>query len=86
MKSTGIVRNIDELGRVVIPIEMRHKLDINEKDPMEIYSDGDLIILKKFQPNCVFCGNTNNLSKYKGKLVCDKCAKKISKFVDSDLK
>ena len=49
MKSTGIVRNIDELGRVVIPIEMRHKLDINEKDPMEIYSDGDLIILKKFQ-------------------------------------
>ncbi len=85
MKSTGIVRNIDELGRVVIPIEMRHKLDINEKDPMEIYSDGDLIILKKFQPNCVFCNNTKDLSKYKGKLICKKCVKKLSKNVENDL-
>ena len=77
MKSTGIIRRMDELGRVVIPIEIRNQFNIAEKDPMEIYVDGSSIVLKKFEPNCVFCGNTKNLLTYKDKLICDKCSKKI---------
>ena len=78
MKSTGIVRKVDELGRVVIPIEIRNKFDIAEKDPIEIYVDGSSIILKKYEPNCVFCGNTKNLISYKDRLVCSKCAQKLA--------
>lgn len=77
MKSTGIVRRVDELGRVVIPIELRNKFAINEKDQIEIYVDGSSIILKKYEPNCIFCGNTNDLVKYKDKLICQKCSSKI---------
>lgn len=78
MKSTGIIRKVDELGRVVIPIEIRNKFNIVEKDPIEIYVDGSSIILKKFEPNCIFCGNTKDLIQYKDKLICPKCAKQIS--------
>lgn len=80
MKSTGIVRRVDELGRVVLPIELRNKFGITEKDPMEIYVDGSSIILKKYETNCIFCGNTKNLIDYQGKLLCEKCAEKISKL------
>ena len=80
MKSTGIVRRMDELGRVVIPIEIRNQFNIAEKDPMEIYVDGSSIVLKKFEPNCIFCGNTKNLLEYKDKLICEKCSKKISEL------
>lgn len=78
MKSTGIIRKVDELGRVVIPIEIRNKFDIVEKDPIEIYVEGSSIILKKFEPNCIFCGNAKELIQYKDKLICPKCAKQIS--------
>lgn len=78
MKSTGIVRRMDELGRVVIPIEIRNKFDIKVKDPVEIFVDGSSIVLKKYEPNCVFCGNTKNLVEYSDKLVCNKCAKKLA--------
>ena len=78
MKSTGIVRKVDELGRVVIQIEIRNKFDIAEKDPIEIYVDGSSIILKKYEPNCVFCGNTKDLISYKDRLVCSKCAQKLA--------
>lgn len=74
MKSTGIVRKVDELGRVVLPIELRRTLDINEKDALEIYVDGATIILKKYQPGCVFCNNVDNLKSYKGKFICKDCA------------
>ena len=57
MKSTGIVRKVDELGRIVIPIELRRTLDIDIKDALEIYVDGDQIILKKYEPACIFCQN-----------------------------
>ncbi len=77
MKATGIVRRVDELGRVVIPIEIRNKFDIFERDQIEIFVDGSSIILKKFEPNCIFCGNTENLLKYKDKMVCEKCSKEI---------
>ena len=73
MKSTGIIRRVDELGRVVIPMEIRNQFNIVEKDPIEIYVEGSCIVLKKYEPNCTFCGNTKNLVEYKDKLVCDKC-------------
>lgn len=77
MKSTGIIRRMDELGRVVIPIEIRNQFDIAEKDPIEIYVEGSTIVLKKFEPNCIFCGSTEDLLTYNDKLVCEKCSKKI---------
>ncbi len=77
MKSTGIIRKVDELGRVVIPIEIRNQFNIVEKDPIEIYVNGSSIILKKFEPNCIFCGNTENLLSYNNKLLCSDCASKI---------
>ena len=80
MKSTGIIRRVDELGRVVIPIELRNQFNIIEKDPIEIYFDGSSIILKKFEPNCIFCGNTKNLVTYNNKLICSNCADKIAKI------
>lgn len=78
MKSTGIVRKVDELGRVVIPIELRRTLDIEEKDSLEIYVDGEKIILKKYQPACIFCGNAQDVQNFKGKNVCHGCLDDMS--------
>ena len=78
MKSTGIVRKVDELGRIVIPREIRNKFEIAEKDPLEIYVDGTSIILKKYEPNCIFCGNSKNLVTFKDRLLCPKKEKKIT--------
>lgn len=77
MKSTGIVRKVDELGRIVLPIELRRTLDIEVKDALEIYVDGSQIILKKYEPACVFCGNAKDVSHYKGKNVCKNCIREI---------
>lgn len=77
MKSTGIVRRVDELGRVVIPIELRRTLEIAEKDALEIYVDGEHIILKKYQPACIFCGNAKDVENYKGKNICQSCLAEI---------
>lgn len=66
MKSTGIVRKVDELGRIVLPIELRRTLDIAEKDAIEIYVDGESIILKKYEPTCIFCGDGRNVENYRG--------------------
>ena len=77
MKSTGIVRKVDELGRIVIPIELRNQFEIAEKDPIEIFVDGSSIILKKYEKSCFFCGNTKKLSQYKDKLICNKCINQI---------
>ena len=73
MKSTGIVRKVDELGRIVLPIELRRTLDIEEKDSLEIYMDGPSIVLKKFQPACIFCGDSRDIVSYKGKNICNVC-------------
>lgn len=77
MKSTGIVRKVDELGRVVIPIELRRTLGIGEKDALEIYVDGERIMLKKYEPACIFCGNAENVTYFKGKIVCNECISEI---------
>ena len=79
MKSTGVVRRIDELGRIVLPKEIRRTLGIDEKDPLEIYVEEDRIILTKFSEMCTFCGQVKDLKKYKGKCVCLKCAKSLAK-------
>ena len=73
MKSTGIVRKVDELGRIVLPIELRRTLDIAERDALEIFISDDTIILKKFQPTCVFCDSAKGLVNHKGKNICTNC-------------
>ncbi len=82
MKSTGIVRNLDELGRVVIPKEIRKKLQIEQKDPIEIFIDGNSIVLKKFEKGCIFCNSSKDLISYKDKLICKKCKEKIMDIDD----
>ena len=73
MKSTGIVRKVDELGRIVLPIELRRTLGISEKDALEIYVDGNQVILKKYEPACIFCNEASDVVTYKGKNICKKC-------------
>lgn len=77
MKSTGVVRRVDELGRIVIPIELRRTLDIAEKDALEIYVDGEQIILKKYEPACIFCGDARDVINYKGKNIRQNCLQQI---------
>ena len=77
IKSTGIVRKVDELGRVVLPIEMRRTLDISEKDALEIYVEGENIILRKYQAACVFCDSTKDIVNFKGRNVCTSCIEKL---------
>ena len=79
MKSTGIVRPLDSLGRVVLPIELRRVLGLSPKDPVEIFVDGDYILLKKYQPSCVFCDSMEDITVYNGKNVCADCIKKLGK-------
>lgn len=79
MKATGITRKIDELGRIVLPIELRKQMGIAERDPMEIYVEGDMIILKKYEPACIFCGSTKGIRQFKEKNVCAACAQEMSK-------
>ena len=78
MKGTGIVRKVDELGRIVLPIELRRTLDIAERDPLEIYVDGTSIVLKKYQSVCVFCGSAKDVAAFKEKNVCSACRKELA--------
>jgi AbrB family transcriptional regulator, transcriptional pleiotropic regulator of transition state genes len=73
MKATGIVRKTDELGRIVLPIELRRVLNIEYKDGLEIFVDQDKIILRKYEPACVLCGNADDVGKFKGKTICKDC-------------
>ena len=82
MKSTGIVRKIDDLGRMVIPKELRKTMNINKKDPMEIFVENDKIILQKYEPGCIFCGNVENTVDYKGKTVCKDCLEDTNELVE----
>ena len=80
MKSTGMVRKIDELGRIVIPIEIRNTLGIESRDSLEIFVEGDKIVLAKYQPACLFCGSSQGLTVYRGKNVCRECARNMNKY------
>ena len=77
MKATGIVRKVDELGRIVLPIELRRMLDIAERDELEIFVENDRIILQKFEPSCVFCSSSQGLRSYRGKNICADCLDKL---------
>lgn len=77
MKSTGIVRRIDELGRIVLPAELRRTLDIGERETMEIFVDGSAIVLKKYSPACIFCDSGRDVSVFKGKNVCARCLRQL---------
>lgn len=79
MRATGIVRRVDELGRVVLPMELRKVMDINEKDPMEIFVKDGQIILKKYEPACIFCGSAEEVIHYKGKNVYHTCSLEMRK-------
>jgi len=79
MKTTGITRKIDELGRIVLPIELRKQFGIEERDPIEIYVEGDRIILKKKKEACIFCGKNTGLVAYKDHMVCKTCIEELSK-------
>ena len=77
MKSTGIVRKVDELGRIVLPIELRRVMDIQIKDSLEIMTEDDRIILKKYEPSCVFCSSKEKLEEFKGRCICKKCREEL---------
>ncbi len=79
MKSTGIVRKVDELGRIVLPIELRRTLNIDLRDSLEIYVDENAIMLKKYEPACIFCGSADGITDFKGKNICEHCMKELSK-------
>ena len=82
MKATGIVRRIDELGRIVLPIELRRTMDIEERDRVEIYLEGDLIIVRKFEQTCLFRGTARNLIAFKEKSVCRDRIRALNKKAD----
>ena len=81
MKSTGMVRPVDELGRIVLPQELRRSLSINPRDSVEIFTDGDRIVLQKYEPACIFCGNADHVVYYEGKRICSDCLAKIKSIL-----
>lgn len=79
MKSIGIVRKVDDLGRLVIPKELRKTMNISKKDPMEIFVEEEKIILRKYEPACIFCGESENTIEYEGKTVCERCIEEMNR-------
>lgn len=84
MKAIGIVRQIDKLGRIVIPIETRRKMDINERDSVEMFVEEDRLILKKYQPSCIFCGDADDVLVFREKRVCRRCMNEIKGQAESE--
>lgn len=83
MKATGIVRSVDQLGRIVIPKELRTINDIKNGDSLEVYTDGDFIMLKKYEPACIFCGEARNVKQFHGKNICAGCLEKAVEVLKS---
>lgn len=83
MKATGIVRRVDELGRIVLPMELRRTLRIHEKDPLEIFVDGERVILRKYEPTCVFTGSAEDLVFYHGKMISRACIQELQQLYAS---
>lgn len=80
MKATGVVRKVDTLGRIVLPIELRRILRIDIKDPIEIFVEGEYICLKKYEPTCIMCGEGKKTINYMGKNICPNCLEEIKKY------
>ncbi len=79
MKSTGIVRKVDDLGRIVLPAELRRLLELDDRAEVEIYTEGDTVVLKKHRPSCVFCGAREELREFRGSCICESCCEALSK-------
>ncbi|MBE6969939.1 MAG: AbrB/MazE/SpoVT family DNA-binding domain-containing protein [Ruminococcaceae bacterium] len=77
MKSTGIVRRIDELGRVVLPVDLRRALGLEVRDPVEVFVEEDCVILRKYQPSCIFCGGSKSVTHFRNKPVCAECRRQL---------
>lgn len=77
MKATGVVRKVDQLGRIVLPKELRKTMDIKEEDSLEIFVEGEQVILKKYEPACIFCGDATDVTDFMGKKICGKCLRSI---------
>lgn len=77
MKTTGIIRQLDTLGRIVLPIELRRTIGIGPKDMIEIFVEGSSVILRKYEPDCLFCGGSRDLTPYKDKMICTSCLKEL---------
>lgn len=84
MKSIGMVRKIDDLGRIVLPMELRRQFGVSPRDALEIYTDDDKIILKKYEPACIFCGDASGIVNFEGRNICPNCAKKIGALVSEE--
>ena len=85
MKSTGIVRKIDELGRIVRPKELRRSFDLkDDEDALEIFVDDNMIVLKKYEPSCIFCNTVKDIATFRGKNVCPKCMKEMQLLLRQD--
>ena len=83
MKETGMIRPVDRLGRVVIPMEIRRRFNMeNEGDCFEIFTEDDKIILKKYKPSCVFCGSLENVFTYNKQVICQDCIERLKKISD----
>lgn len=82
MKAIGVVRKVDELGRIVIPVELRRNMGIEIKDSMEIYTEDNSIILKKYEPSCIFCGEAKDIIRFNGKNICQHCIEEITNASD----
>ena len=80
MKTTGMIRQLDSLGRIVLPIELRRTLDIKTKDMLEILVEGNTVVLRKYESNCHFCGGNSGLTSYKDKMICKRCLKEIKEL------
>ena len=80
MKATGIVRKVDELGRIVLPMELRRTLSIKKEDPIEIFVDGSSIILRKYEPACIFCGSASDVVNIRGKNICRSCVEEMKEL------
>ncbi len=78
MISTGIVRKIDEVGRVVLPIELRRTMDLQVNDALEIFVEDNVIMLKKYEPACIFCGSAKDVQTFKGKIICGNCRQSLA--------
>ena len=79
MKSTGIVRKVDDMGRIVLPIELRRNLEIDDGTPLEIYVEGESIVLKPSKQVCIFCGSSEGVQQFKGRCVCESCREELAK-------
>lgn len=85
MKATGIVRRVDRMGRIVLPVELRAQLGIGQGTPVEIYRDGEVLVLVRLHEACIFCGSSGSLQGHDGKMVCQKCAAEIARASGFDL-